>query len=317
MARASERRAAPVDDAAIIPSVSSRKAGVILAALALGCIGLPGLHHAVSAADMVRVAGGMYTLGSDAAPETRPVHRVALASFLIDRYEVTNADFVRFLATLRVAPQRDRPAGSVRPDDLDGPDAFRLIERGRDPRRPPYVALDDDESRLVIANRRFAVTPGFDRHPVNEVTWYGAAAFCRWRGARLPTEAEWEAAARGREGRRYPWGDAAPTRDRAAYARGSNNTAPVGAHPAGATPDGMHDLAGNVAEWTSSLYRPYPYVETDGREDPDAGGERVTRGGDHVFDSAPENLTTWFRRGFSRAVDAGHRHIGFRCARSG
>jgi formylglycine-generating enzyme required for sulfatase activity len=158
--------------------------------------------------------------------------------------------------------------------------------------------------------------PGFEDHPANEVTWSGARDFCAWRGARLPTEAEWEAAARGREGRTYPWGEEPPTPERAVYGRASNETDPVGAHPAGATPDGVHDLAGNVAEWTSSLDRPYPYDPTDGREDPDDPGERVTRGGDHVFDSAPDQLTTTFRAGFSRAPDHGHRHIGFRCARA-
>jgi iron(II)-dependent oxidoreductase len=100
------------------------------------------------------------------------------------------------------------------------------------------------------------------------------------------------------------------------FARRSNETEPVGARPAGATPEGVHDLAGNVAEWTSTLYRPYPYRAGDGREDAQAPGERVTRGGDHVFDAAPEKLRASFRAGFSRAIAAGHRHIGFRCARS-
>lgn len=104
--------------------------------------------------------------------------------------------------------------------------------------------------------------------------------------------------------------------DDAVFGRSSGETDPVGAHPAGATPEGVHDLAGNLAEWTSSLYRPYPYDPADGREDPEAPGERVTRGGDHVFDSAPDQLTGYFRSGFSRAIQNGHRHIGFRCARS-
>ena len=84
--------------------------------------------------------------------------------------------------------------------------------------------------------------------------------------------------------------------------------------PAGATPQGVHDLAGNLAEWTSSLYRPYPYDPRDGRENPRTVGERVTRGGDHVS-TAPEDLAASFRTGFSRAIERGHRHIGFRCAR--
>jgi iron(II)-dependent oxidoreductase len=151
------------------------------------------------------------------------------------------------------------------------------------------VALNDDESRIGVRNGRFFVQAGFERHPVNEVTWNGARRYCAWRGARLPTEAEWEAAARGREGRRYPWGSAPPDANRAVFGRRSNETGAAGERAAGATPEGVHDLAGNVAEWTSSLYRPYPYRAEDDREDADAPGERVTRGGDHVFDSTAEN----------------------------
>jgi iron(II)-dependent oxidoreductase len=91
----------------------------------------------------------------------------------------------------------------------------------------------------------------------------------------------------------------------------------VGTHPAGATPRGIQDMAGNLAEWTHSLYRPYPYDAEDGREDPDARGERVTRGGDYLFDTRPSRLATYFRDGFSRDPARGHRHIGFRCAADG
>jgi iron(II)-dependent oxidoreductase len=246
---------------------------------------------------------------------------VALEPFWIDRYEVTNAEFVRFLEAVLADPSRDiRLVGDAAPGTADarvirGADAALLMEDTRAHDRRTLVALNDAESRIGIKGGRLVVQPGFEQHPVNEVTWYGARAFCAWRGARLPTEGEWEAAARGREGRVYPWGDAPPTPERAVFARRSNETAPVGSHPRGATPEGVYDLAGNVAEWTSSLYRPYPYRPDDGREDPHATGERVTRGGDHVFDSTPEKLRGTFRAGFSRAVAVGHRHIGFRCAR--
>jgi iron(II)-dependent oxidoreductase len=250
--------------------------------------------------DRVRIAAGSYMLGSEQGlADERPAHRVALEEFWIDRHEVTNAQFAAFLQASGV------PAGDP-----------RLRENTRAPDRRTWVALDDAESRISEANGRFAVEPGYERHPVNEVTWNGARAYCSWRGARLPTEAEWEAAARGREGRIFPWGSEPPTAQRAVFARRSNETEPVGARPAGATPEGVHDLAGNVAEWTSTLYRPYPYRAGDGREDAQAPGERVTRGGDHVFDAAPEKLRASFRAGFSRAIAAGHRHIGFRCARS-
>ena len=271
---------------------------------------------------MVDISGGAYTIGSDSGrADERPSHLVTLAPFRIDRFEVTNAQFTTFLKTVLADPPWDiRLIGDAAPGSADarviqGADAGLLMERTHSPARKTLVALDDEQSRIGVKSGRLVVQPGFEAHPVNEVTWYGARAFCAWRGARLPTEAEWEAAARGREGRVYPWGNQPPTPARAVFGRRSNETDAVGSRPAGATPEGVHDLAGNVAEWTSTLYRPYPYRRDDGRENVDASGERVTRGGDHVFDAAPEQLRGAFRAGFSRAIAAGHRHIGFRCAK--
>ena len=257
---------------------------------------------AFAVAQMVSIAGGAYPIGSaDGLPDERPAHTVRVAPFEIDRYEVTNTQFAAFLQAAVEDPERR--------------DAALIAENTAAPDPRTLVALNDDESRIALREGRFVVQPGFERHPVNEVTWNGAREYCAWRGARLPTEAEWEAAARGLEGRRFPWGSEPPGAQRAVFGQRSNQTRPVGQRPAGATPQGVHDLAGNVAEWTSSLYRPYPYRADDGREDPAHPGERVTRGGDHVFDSSPDKLRASFRGGFSRAVAAGHRHIGFRCAR--
>ncbi len=264
---------------------------------------------------MVEIAGGNYPIGSaDGGPSARPAHRVTLAPFLIDAYEVTNAQFAAFLATLQITARRDVPAGELRPADVEGPDAGRLWggSAGND---RAFIEMDDGDARIAIRGGRFVPEPGYADHPAPESTWQGAVAFCAWRGARLPSEAEWEAAARGSEGRSYPWGDQPPTAARAVYARGRGETDPVGSHPAGATPEGVFDLAGNLAEWTSSLFRPYPFDAGDGREDPSRRGERVTRGGDHVFDVAADRLTGFFRGGFSRDPDRGHRHIGFRCAK--
>jgi len=265
---------------------------------------------------MVRIPAGAYTIGSTQADDTEPVHQVTLAAFNIDRYEVTNAQFAEFLNALNIQPLRDAAAGAVRSDDLPATALSLLLEGVEGSQQSPLIALDDEHARIAIQAGRFVAQPGYENHPVTESTWRGAVEYCAWRGARLPTEAEWEAAARGVDGRVYPWGDELPTPERAVYGRGSGATAPVGAHPDGATPAGIADLAGNVAEWTSTLYQPYPYDPADGREAPETEGERVTRGGDHVFDSAPEQLTTFFRGGFSRAPDRGHRHIGFRCAQT-
>ena len=264
------------------------------------------------ASGMISIPGGSYPIGAeDALPDARPAHEVTLAPFRIDATEVTNAAFVRFLETLDVRVVGDAPAGRITTAGVRGADAPLLFT---DASERPFIELDDSDARIALSGGRFVPAPGFADHPVTEVTWYGALAYCRWRGVRLPTEAEWEAAARGPEGRVYPWGDAPPTPERAVFARPRGAHEPVGRRPAGATPRGVHDLAGNLAEWTSSLYRPYPYRTNDGREDPNVDGERVTRGGDYVFDTAFDRLTGYFRSGFSRAAEHGHRHIGFRCA---
>ena len=264
---------------------------------------------------MVGIEGGFYPIGSaDGRGSAKPRHTVTLEPFLIDAYEVTNGEFAAFLNTLKVIAKHDVRAGTLHPADVEGPDADRLWGGSSGSDRA-FIEMDDTDARIGIVDGRFAPEPGFASHPAPESTWQGAIAFCAWRDARLPTETEWEAAARGKGGRTYPWGESPPTPDHAVFARRRGETDPVASHPKGATPQGVFDLAGNEAEWTSSLSKPYPYDASDGRENPDAPGERVTRGGDHVFDVAPNQLTGYFRDGFSRDPRRGHRHIGFRCAK--
>jgi iron(II)-dependent oxidoreductase len=262
---------------------------------------------------MVALHGGTYPMGSDRhGQEARPSHSVELKPFAIDRFEVTNAEYAIFLATLDVRPIRDVAAGKLGRTDVQGPDADLLFTGSRGGRH--LVELDDADVRVIARGGRFLPQPGFEHHPVREVTWEGARRCCAWRGARLPTEAEWEAAARGREGRLAPWGNSPATSERVSMNRRHE---PVGSYPKGATPDGIDDLIGSLAEWTSSLYRPYPYLATDGREDPAISGDRVTRGGDYNWDNNPDRLNAIFRTGSSRNPTAGHHHIGFRCARGG
>ena len=121
--------------------------------------------------------------------------------------------------------------------------------------------------------------------PVVGVCWYEARAYCAWLSAqigqpfRLPTEAEWEAAARGRAGRRYAYSDAFDVTRCNAFETHIRRTTPVGVFPGGETPERLIDLTGNSWDWTSSLDQPYPYVAADGREDPAAEAHRVVRGG--------------------------------------
>ena len=265
---------------------------------------------------MVKIVAGTYFIGTDDGPvSAKPRHAVTISAFLIDKYEVTNRQFSDFLNSLKITPMGDVDSGSLGKADVRGPDARRVFRTG-DTNFPAYIELDDSDAQIGIFGKKFGPGPGYGRRPVAETTWAGARAYCAWRNARLPTEAEWEVAARGAEGRIYPWGSSLPNSKLAVFARSKGETASVDSHLEGATPEGIHHLAGNVAEWTSTLFKPYPYRADDGREDPNVGGERTTRGGDHVFDIETEKLTTFFRDGFSRNPNAGHRHIGFRCAKN-
>ncbi len=271
---------------------------------------------------MVRIPGGTYPIGSPANHPladraAMPSHRVDVAAFRIDRTEVTNAQFAEFLNALPVKPSGEAPGGNVGPRHLPPESHALFLEFSRRPSPYTIIDLDDEEALIGVSGGRFVPNPGFEDHPVTETTWAGALAYCRWRGARLPTEAEWEAAARGREGRTFPWGEAMPTTERAVINRRSGDTLPVGSRPRGATPEGLLDMSGSLLEWTSTLDRSYPYRADDGREDSSAGGERVVRGGNYVFDDAPNRLTGWNRTFAWRNPATGHRQIGFRCAADG
>ncbi len=241
-----------------------------------------------AAPEAVRIPGGAFTMGRDDGPaDERLAHRVSLPPFEIDRSPVTNAQFARFLSA--VGPRNAR--------------AENLFDD------------DDPDARIHKGPAGWKADPGFEDHPVVEVSWTGARDYCAWVGKRLPTEAEWEFAARGAEGRAYPWGNQPPDATRARYGAAFNAHVPVGRYAAGATPEGLLDMAGNVWQWVSSAYRPYPYRTDDGREDlTDVRAERGTRGGCH--DCRPEDLRATERgRRVSRRPDAGHHNIGFRCAR--
>ncbi|MEQ8193697.1 MAG: SUMF1/EgtB/PvdO family nonheme iron enzyme [Rhodospirillales bacterium] len=243
----------------------------------------------VDIGDMIKIPGGTFTMGRDDGPaDEKPAHAVSIKMFLLDKTPVTNRRFAVFL---------NATGGKTNEKN------YRLYDH------------DDDDARIHRVNDTFRADAGFEEHPVVEASWFGARNYCKWAGKRLPTEAEWEFAARGKEGRTYPWGNDEPDATRARYGAGWGMTIPVGSLPRGATPEGVLDMAGNTHEWVGSLYWKYPYRANDGRENPDSMAPRGTRGGGH--DDSPNFLRSTYRGEFvSRNPRAGHRNIGFRCAKS-
>ncbi len=154
----------------------------------------------------------------------------------------------------------------------------------------------------------------FSSRPVVGLSWYQANDYCTWAGKRLPTEAEWERAARGEDGRPYPWGDADPSCDLAQYSGCGYEPLEVGTLPAGASPFGVLDMAGNVSEWVADWYS-WDAYETQPAENPQgpaAGSYKVLRGGS--WTCGPEAMTTFARAHARPDVPLGA--TGVRCARS-
>ncbi|NIQ02347.1 MAG: SUMF1/EgtB/PvdO family nonheme iron enzyme [Nitrospinaceae bacterium] len=213
-----------------------------------------------------------------------PSYYVYLDAFWIDVYEVTNEKYLEF-----VKATGHRPAL----DDTCETDACR---RGN-----------------LWKGRSF---PEKIRHqPVNQVNWYDADAYCKWPGKRLPTEAEWEKAARGPVGNMYPWGNSAPP-GRATFSRkwrGVHTMTDVGSYPTGISVYGVHDMAGNVWEWVDSWYGRNYYKKKikSNPKGPKTGKFKVVRGGSWV--NYADTLHSAFRR-WSRP-EVRFNDTGFRCAK--
>ena len=221
----------------------------------------------------------------EAYGDESPVHRVRLKGYQIARYPVTVQEYDRFVEDGGYREEKHWQAGG-----------FGETEKPHD--------WDD---QLQHPTR-----------PAANVSWYESSAYCAWADCRLPTEAEWEYAARAASGRKYPWGDQDADHSRANYSGGPGQPTPVGLYPSGATPEGVHDMAGNVDEWVadwfdedyySMLPSDEPAVAPKGPEKPTDA--RVLRGGSWNY--YPEFL----RASFRGRLQPGLRFlsIGFRCAR--
>lgn len=304
--------------------------------------------------EMVWIPGGEFTMGTDASwgrPEEKPAHRVRVRGFWMDRTEVTNAQFSRFVqetgyvTTAEKAPDvgdimKQVPAGTPRPKSemlLAGSLVFIP------PRREvPLNNVANWWAWVPGASWRHPRGPGstiegIESHPVVHVSWDDASAYARWAHKRLPTEAEWEFAARGGlEGRRFVWGDDPKPQGRCmanvwqgrfptinTVEDGYEFTAPVGSFPSNGY--GLVDMAGNVWEWCEDVYDPFAYrrstgqiptVNPRGEACPGSSGvQRAQRGGSFLCsDTFCFRYRPSARQGC--AADTGMSHVGFRCVRS-
>ena len=219
----------------------------------------------------VTLDDGTFTMGSEHGEDNeKPPHQVTLSPYRISRYPVTNRQYRR------------------------------------------YVTETGWKTHAYLTEAQ--VPEGRESHPVAHVSWFQARAYCTWLTKQvggvvsLPTEAQWEFAARGAEGREYPWGAEEPDEDRANFGRAVGETTSVDKHPGGATPTGIYDLAGNVWEWCRDWYGPY---SEDSITDPTGRayrGSRVLRGGS--FGMAPRYLRAACRYHYHR--DRRGVSIGFR-----
>jgi len=240
---------------------------------------------------LILIPGGTFTMGNEKrAPDERPTHKVYLDAYYISKYEVTNAEYYEFWRSLQTNNSKNTQ---------------ELIQHT--PENFTYLPHIGDWPERATK---------FPNHPVVGVSWHDAKAYAEWKDMRLPTEAEWEKAARGYSDRTWPWGNAIKP-----YANTSdkndgyeNRIAPVGSFPKGKSYFGVMDMAGNVWEWTADWYSDVYYFHSPKKNPtgPTVGSWRVIRGGSWI-DTLPRCSTT-FRYYFYPTLKTSS--VGFRVAKT-
>jgi formylglycine-generating enzyme required for sulfatase activity len=232
---------------------------------------------ATDEAELVLIPAGEFTMGHNSGYDTLPVRRVNLPAFYIDKYEVTNKHYKRFI-------------------DATG----YKVPWSQDPAVAAYVW---DWQKRMYPERK-----GDD--PVVLVSWDDAKAFCTWAGKRIPTEAEWEKATRGPKGKPYPWGSEWAKGKANTAESGLKQTAPMGNFKEDVSEYGVHDLAGNVSEWVEEWFAPYPGNPMTSYEE--RNKYRVLRGGSWDY---AHSIANGYHRQYA-LPQSQMTAIGFRCVKT-
>ncbi len=240
-------------------------------------------------AGMLLIPGGEFIMGTDSEqvnPDQRPAHTVDLDAFYIDQHEVTNAQYEEFIL-----------AGGYKNKKF-------WTQEGWD-----FIQKHQIEAPLKYGQNSVSTEPD---QPVIGVSWYEAVAYATWAGKRLPTEAEWEKAARGTDQRIYPWGNEMDF-SKLNYFPHVTKILAIGSFPQGASPYGVMDMAGSLGEWTADWYGEVYYAQIPGKnpKGPNQGQYRVLRGGG--WDSIRLQLQCTYR--YYDKEDRRTYNIGFRCAK--
>ena len=251
---------------------------------------------------MIYIPAGEFPMGfisgdPDAKPNEKSQHTVQLSAFWIDRTEVTNRMFALFVQATGYRTDAERHGtGTIYSINQDGiPWSMDVADVSW---LHPHSPSDD--------------ISGLGNRPVVQVSWNDSSAYCKWAGRRLPTEAEWEMAARGTDGRMYPWGNTAPNKNLLNFDMQVGHSTDVGSYPGGASPYGALDMLGNAYEWVNDWYDPGYYDKSPAKDPqgPGSGSFRVIRGGAWNYG------LDWTRTTSRSELDpaASVETLGFRCA---